>query len=266
MAHKYNKLANTRILVFGGSAGIGYAVAEGSLASHTAVIITASSDTKLEASTSQLRADFPGAEVSGYVCSLSSLDDLEVNILNVLKQAGKVDHVVYTAGDSHVPTPIAEMTIAHALDAMRIRYFGALMLAKHLPEYLTSKTCACSLTVTTSFAVDRATGGWPAEQSTTMAIKGLMETLAIDLRPIRVNAVGPGVVLTKTFEGYLKPEELEALVERQANGGTLTGEVARPEGIAEAYLWVMRDRGVTGTQVFSDSGAKFVDTGLRGAG
>ena len=75
------------------------------------------------------------------------------------------------------------------------------MLAKHLLKYLTSWTCACSLTLTNSFAAARATGGWPAEQSWTMAIRGLAETLAVDLAPIRVNVVGPGVVQTDIFDG-----------------------------------------------------------------
>jgi NAD(P)-dependent dehydrogenase (short-subunit alcohol dehydrogenase family) len=122
------------------------------------------------------------------------------------------------------------------------------MLAKHLPKYLTSRT------FTNSFAAARATGGWPAEQSWTMAIRGLAETLAVDLAPIRVNVVGPGVVQTEIFDG-LGDEGKEALWKVQREGGTLTEEVAQPESCAEAYLWLMRDRSAMGAQVYSHAGA-----------
>ena len=262
MAHKYNKLAGYRILIIGGSSGIGYAVAEGSLASQASVIITSSSASNLSNKMTQLRSDFPSGDVSGYNCDLSSFDSLEDNLKQLLHQAGPIDHVVFTAGDAHKRTPISDMTIERALDAGKIRFFAPLMLAKHLPRHLTSNTCACSLILTNSFAAARATGTWPAEQSFTMAIQGLAETLAIDLKPIRVNVVGPGVVKTKTFDGYLNDNEKSSLFEHQKNGGTLTGEMAEPEGIAEAYLWLMRDRGATGSQVYSDSGAKFVTPGV----
>ena len=266
MARKYEKLRGTRVLVFGGSGGIGYAVAEGSLASHATVFITASRESSLSTAIKELKSSFPSGPVGGFECDLSNFDTLERNIVNVLEQVGKVDHIVYAAGDAHQRVSISEMTINHALDAGRVRFFGPLLLAKHLQRSFTSQSPSCSITLTNSFAVERATGGWPADQSFTMAIRGLMETLALDLRPIRVNAVGPGVVKTKTFDGYLDEKEKTELFEHQARGGTLTGEMGEPSGIAEAYLWLMRDRGATGVQAYSDSGGRFVDAGVKGAG
>jgi NAD(P)-dependent dehydrogenase (short-subunit alcohol dehydrogenase family) len=204
MAHKYNKLANTRILVIGHSSGIGFCVAEGSLVYQASVVITSSSEAKL----SQLRSSFPSAasNISGHVCNLSSFDTLEKNLECLLQQAGPFDHVVFTAGDAHNKIPVESMTLDHALGYGKTRFFAPLMLAKHLPKYLTSRTCACSLTLTNSFAAARATGGWPAEQSWAMAIRGLAETLAVDLAPIRVNVVGPGVVHTEILMGWATRE------------------------------------------------------------
>jgi NAD(P)-dependent dehydrogenase (short-subunit alcohol dehydrogenase family) len=206
MAHKYNKLADTRILIIGGSSGIGFCV--GSLVYQASVAITSSSEAKLSTKLSQLRSSFPSAasNISGHVCNLSSFDTLEKNLECLLQQAGPFDHVVFTAGDAHNKTPIESMSLDPTLACGKIRFFAPLILAKHLPKYLTSRTCACSLTLTNSFAAARATGGWPAEQSWTMAIRGLAETLAVDLAPIRVNVVGPGVVHTEILMGWATRE------------------------------------------------------------
>lgn len=261
MAQKFEKLANARILIIGGSSGIGYAVAEGSLASRGSVIITSSNEAKLSAKITELKNSFPCGDITGFICDLSSFDTLEANLVKLLQQVGKVDHVVFTAGDAHNKTAIADMTIQHVLEAGKVRFFAPLMLAKHLQPHFTSRTRACSLTLTNSFAAARATGGWPAEASFTVAIRGLAESLAVDFRPVRVNVVGPGVVDTPIF-GSLSEEQRAGLFERQAGEGTLTGALALPEETAEAYLWLMRDRSATGQQVYSDSGASFVTTGV----
>lgn len=102
----------------------------------------------------------------------------------------------------------------------------------------------------------------PAEQSLTMAIRGLAESLASNLKPIRVNVVGPGIVKTKTFDGYMNDNEKSSLFEHQKDGGTLTGEIAELERVTEACLWLTRDRRATGAQIYSDSGASFVNPGV----
>jgi NAD(P)-dependent dehydrogenase (short-subunit alcohol dehydrogenase family) len=117
MAHKYNKLANTRILIIGGSSGIGFYVAKGPLVYQAFAVITSSSEAKLSTKLSQLRSSFPSAasNISGHVCNLSSFDTLEKNLECLLQQAGPFDHVVFTAGDAHNKTPIESMTLDHAL-------------------------------------------------------------------------------------------------------------------------------------------------------
>lgn len=120
MEHKYNKLANTHIFIIGGSSGIGFCVAEGSLVCQASVVIISSSEAKL----SQLRSSFPSAasNISGHVCDLSSFDRLEKNLECLLQQAGPFDYVVFTAGNAHNKTSIESMTLDHALVCGKIAF------------------------------------------------------------------------------------------------------------------------------------------------
>ncbi len=88
------------------------------------------------------------------------------------------------------------------------------------------------------------------------AIEGLTRGLAIDLKPIRVNVVSPGPVLTELFDG-IAPNRREAALEGMRKG-TVLGKLGRPEDIAEAYLYAMRDGFCTEQVLGSDGGRLLV--------
>ena len=79
-----------------------------------------------------------------------------------------------------------------------------------------------------------------------------MRNLALDLAPIRVNLVSPGVVLTPLWDGMPK-ERVENLVE-STKGKCTTGAVGKPEDVAESYLYVMRDWNVSGSVIDTNGG------------
>ncbi|KAF8172013.1 hypothetical protein K438DRAFT_1852080, partial [Mycena galopus ATCC 62051] len=134
MAHP-NFLLNSRILVIGGSSGLGFGVASASLSSGSKVHITSSTAEKLSAKITQLQSLYPNAHVSGSTVELSSTETLEVNLKAVLDGAvketgGPLDHIVYTAGDPVKNTPLAEMTAEMALSSLTVRYLGPLLVGK----------------------------------------------------------------------------------------------------------------------------------------
>ena len=79
-----------------------------------------------------------------------------------------------------------------------------------------------------------------------------MRGLAVDLAPIRINLVSPGVVDTE-FYNYFAGEGLEEMM-KYFRSETLVGMVGRPEDVAEAYVYAMRDGFVTGSVITSDGG------------
>lgn len=84
------------------------------------------------------------------------------------------------------------------------------------------------------------------------AIEGMARGLAVDLAPIRVNMVSPGAVLTEIF-GTLETDNLDKMIE-MFRSRTLTGEIGKPEDVAEAYLYAMKDRFLTGGFIGSNGG------------
>lgn len=96
--------------------------------------------------------------------------------------------------------------------------------------------------------------GWGAVGAYAGALQGLVRNLALEMAPVRVNLVSPGAVETELWGR----EEGLAGVREEVAGKALTGRMGRPQDVAEAYLYVMRDWNVTGSVVRTDGGAVIV--------
>ncbi|KAK7742414.1 hypothetical protein SLS62_010722 [Diatrype stigma] len=268
---KYNKLAGKNILVVGGTTGIGFCVAEGCI-EHGArrVTITGASAASASRAVERLRAAYPSApadSIAGHACDLSSShsSDAEANAERVLRQATangteKLDHIAFLAGDaSGGATPIAELDARAALPPLlAVRVYGALAFAKLAPRYV-EMSAASSLALTAGALPDKPLAGRSAVAGVGGAIVALGRSLAVDLAPVRVNVVSPGLVHTERFERMfpVDAEGLEGFL-GMAKNNTLVKEVGRPEDTAEAYLYVMKDRFTTGEHIRSNGGVLLV--------
>jgi NAD(P)-dependent dehydrogenase (short-subunit alcohol dehydrogenase family) len=85
------------------------------------------------------------------------------------------------------------------------------------------------------------------------AIEGLTRGLAVELAPIRVNAVRPGVIRTPRWNRIPEPQR-EALFTTLAER-TLTKTVGEPGQIAATHLYLMENSFVTGTVLTVDGGS-----------
>lgn len=79
----------------------------------------------------------------------------------------------------------------------------------------------------------------------------MVRNLALDLKPIRVNGIGPGVVDTELWR--MPKEEKEKLL-NQASGRMATGRPGEPQDVAETYLAVLKDWNMSGSMIRSDGG------------
>ncbi|KAJ7203407.1 short-chain dehydrogenase [Mycena haematopus] len=246
MAHP-NFLLNSRILVIGGSSGIGFAVASGALASRSRVHITSLTPQKLATKITHLQSLYPGAHISGSAVDLSNVDTLEEDLQSVLADAvtqteGPLDHIVFTAGDLPERLPLAETTASTALALFTVRYLGSL-----LPGTIPASRSVI-VTLTSGVGAHRPRPGTSAMIPVASAVEALSRGLAVDLAPIRVNVVVPGVVHT---------ELMERMTGRNVDvfkPGTLTKALGTPEGAAEAYLFCMRSALATGQGFIVDNG------------
>ena len=87
-------------------------------------------------------------------------------------------------------------------------------------------------------------------------MEGLMRGLAVDLKPLRVNVVSPGAVETELFSAI--PQDTRDRVLDFYRSTSTTGTVGTPQDLAEAYLYVMKDRFITGSVVESNGGRLLV--------
>lgn len=83
-------------------------------------------------------------------------------------------------------------------------------------------------------------------------LEGLTRGMALDLKPRRVNLVSPGAVPTEAWDRFSQEGKQATMDAWRAN--TLVGELGTPEDVAEAYLYLMKDRFVTGTVISTDGG------------
>lgn len=134
-----SKLLNAKVLILGGTSGMGFAVAEGSLEFGARVVISSSSASKLDNALNRLRTAYPSSadKISGYTCDLSKPEQLEGNIKALLEKAGGgIDHVVFTAGDRLSVQPLDTFTPEVMSKAMTVRVTAPMVLAKVVGPYL----------------------------------------------------------------------------------------------------------------------------------
>lgn len=230
-----SKLTSTRILVIGGSSGIGFCVAEACLEFGATVIIASSNQSKIDSSVEKFLKTYPSAKgrISGYACDLST-PRLEANIQRLFEQCGdKLDHVVFTAGDKLAITKLEDASFEYIQSAGLVRFTAPLLVAKHAMKNINPGP-ASSITLTTGSVSERPNKDWSIVGSYATGLHGMMRGLALDLAPIRVNLISPGAVMTPLWDG-LTPEQVDGFTKLVKDKCT-TGEIGKPEDVAESYL------------------------------
>jgi NAD(P)-dependent dehydrogenase (short-subunit alcohol dehydrogenase family) len=232
-------LERQRIVVIGGSAGIGYAVAECAIAEGAHVVIGSSNQANVDAAVKRL-----GQAATGAVVDVGD----EASVEAFFRGVGAFDHLVFTAGDwgpSLMSGPVAKMDFDAAAGGMKIRFWGALMAVKHAQAQISAHG---SITLTDGVLAHRPQKGGPLTTAIAGAIEHLTRGLAADLAPIRVNAVCPGMVLTDRWS-KAPAEFIKQATERQ-----LLPRAAEPNEVAQAYLYLMRGGYTTGQVLIVDGG------------
>lgn len=262
MTPKYvSKLQGQRVLILGGTSGIGFCVAEAAIEHGATVIIAGSKQSKLDSKLAELEESYPDAKgrILGKTCDLSNLQDQESNILALLdfateNKSKKLDHIVNTTGDGLNNPPFTELTVDTIYKAQTVRIIAPLMLAKHAETYL-HKSPSSSIIFTGGAGILKPAPGWTLMPIIGGMLNSLVLSLAVNIAPIRVNIVSPGQVLTELWGGGQKlSEEKAAAVAESNKGRVLTGQIGKPEDLAEAYLQLMKNHFITGQNILSDGG------------
>lgn len=252
MASKYQKLQNKHVVVFGGTSGIGFAVAEGALASGAQVTISSSNQSRVDEAVKRLKTDFPNSTIAGHATDLSK-PTVEQDIEALFAKVGQVDHIVMTAGDKVAVQAVPDITYEKIIAAGQVRFIAPLLVAKVGSRHLSPGPYS-SITFTTGGVSQKPFPGWELPAGFAAGLHGAARALALDLAPIRVNVVAPGPVMSEFWDANFD-EQTRVALGKEVAAKYPTGRIAEPEDVAEAYLFVLKDPSVTGTVVNSNSGA-----------
>jgi NAD(P)-dependent dehydrogenase (short-subunit alcohol dehydrogenase family) len=238
------RLEGQRVIVLGGSSGIGHAVAQQAVAEGASVLIGSSHEGRVQSVASALGGNTQGRQVD--------LSD-EHSIQTFFDAAGTFDHLVYTAGDTLRLAELSSADLSAARKAFDIRYWGALAAVKHGSPHMEK---GGSIVLTSGIAALRPRKGWAFGASVCGAMEALTRTLAVELAPLRVNAVSPGLIATDLWRN-MSEEDPEAMYE-QAGKRLPVGRVGEAQDVAAAYLFAMESGFATGQTYVVDGGAVLV--------
>ncbi|WP_378143970.1 SDR family oxidoreductase [Cnuibacter sp. UC19_7] len=112
-----------------------------------------------------------------------------------------------------------------------------------------------SITLFSGVAADRPGPGTVAVTAVNAAIEGLSRSLAVELAPVRVNAVSPGVVDT---EGWAHLGDGAADFFEETGRSLPAGRVGRPADIGSTVLHLIDNGYTTASTVHVDGGARLV--------
>ncbi|KIV77375.1 hypothetical protein PV11_09173 [Exophiala sideris] len=252
-----SKLVGQRVLLVGGTGGVGVGVAQALIEHGAIVILSSSREHKVKDVCAALVQDYPEAKdrISGYACDLAS-PSVEANIEELFKRVGEVSHIVYMAGDRLPMVPLEDVTLEKWQKCNQVRTIASILVAKIGIKYM-KKDRHSSITLTGgSISEKPIAGGWSMLALIGAGLNGLARQLAFDLAPIRVNAVAPGVIETDLWQGM--GEEGKKAFFEDHESKIPTGKVGQPEDLAEAYLYCLKDLNATGIVVHSNSGTFLV--------
>src|SRR5882672_7913666 len=231
-------LAGKKVVVVGGSSGIGLATAELARREGADVIVAARNIDRLDEVAARLNAIAIPADVTS-----------DESVAGLFRNCGPVDHVVVTAAQLRTG-PFKTVSMEDVRATMESKFWGAWRVAKSAEI-----RPGGSLTLVSGFLSIR-----PRPNSAIIgAANGALESLAraralaLELAPVRVNAVSPGIIDTPIRAAM--PEEARRDMLAKAAASLPVGRVGVGEDIARQILSFMANGFATGSTVYIDGGA-----------
>jgi NAD(P)-dependent dehydrogenase (short-subunit alcohol dehydrogenase family) len=229
-------LAGKKVVVVGGSSGIGLSTAELAKQQGAEIVIASRNVERLNAVAGRLGATAVAADVTS-----------DESIESLFRKCGPVDHVVVTAAQLRTG-PFKTVAMEDVRATMEGKFWGAWRVARSAEirpgGSLTLVSGYLSIRPRPSAAIVGAANG---------ALESLARSLALELAPVRVNAISPGIIDTPIRAAM--PEEARRDMLAKAAAALPVGRVGTGEDIARQILAFMTIGFMTGSIVYLDGGA-----------
>ena len=237
------QLANKKIVIVGASSGIGRALASIVSAQGAIVYLVSRSKEKLQ----QVKDSLPG---EAHVLSMDMLDDASVN--STFEAIGAFDFLTFTAvaDETKLMAPIKSMSNTVAQRGME-KFWGTFNVARAAANHINQQG---AMVFTSSMAIYHPSkNGASMMNAASAAVAVFSKALALEIAPVRVNVVAPGVVAT----GVWTDAQLQSN-EQWAKDTLPVGHLGTAQELAHVYLSLLTNPYMTGSVVTADGGLALV--------
>jgi NAD(P)-dependent dehydrogenase (short-subunit alcohol dehydrogenase family) len=233
------QLKGKTVVVVGGSSGIGYSTAELAKAEGAEVIVASHNAERLNAAAEKLAAKAIATDVTS--------DD---SVAKLFAATGAVDHVVVTAARLRTG-PFKTVSMDDVRSTMESKFWGAWRVARSA-QFRPGGT----LTLVSGFLSIRPRPNAAITSSVNGALESLTRALAVDLSPVRVNCVSPGLIDTPIRAAM--PEAARRDLLAKAAAALPVGRIGLAEDVARPILAFMTNSFATGSVVYIDGGGLLI--------
>ena len=234
-----SNLENKRIVIIGGSSGIGFAIAKLAINEKSQVIISSRSKENL----------LNAKKLLNNAVEIKTIDMRnEEELKKFFREIGKFDHLQISA--SEVKTgPFLEIPTETAQASFESKFWGPYMAVKHAIPYLNEEG---SVTLFSGAMGQRPVHGTVISASISCAVEGLSRALSVELAPIRVNCISPGLTQTELYNKWDEEKTNHFFADRCKK--LIIKRPAKPEEIAESAIHLMKNSYTTGSVLYIDGG------------
>ncbi len=235
-------LSGAHVVVIGGSSGLGLCAAECAQAAGATLTLIARTPTRLDAATRKL---------GNVRCAIADISD-RTSLESAFLPMDRVDHLVITAGSIRAGR-LVDTDPDQLIADVKERLIGPLYAIKAALPLMTPNS---SIVLTGGQYSDRPAEGAAIVSASVRGVEALARSLALELKPIRVNVIAPGLIDTPLFDG-LGAEGRAALF--QASAARLpVGRTGHPEEIGQAITFLLGAGYITGEVLHVDGGGRYV--------
>jgi NAD(P)-dependent dehydrogenase (short-subunit alcohol dehydrogenase family) len=232
-------------VIIGGTSGIGLATARRLAgAGHTVTIAGRDAD-RLKTALNGLGKS-TGA-VTGHVVDATDPAALDT----LFATTGPIDHVVVTVTAGGAVGPITDLAVDHLRRAVDGKLLADVNVIKAAQPYLAADGSITLLSAASAQAAMPGTAGLAAVNG---AIERMVPVLAVELAPVRVNAVSPGVIDTAWWDWLSAQARAEAFASYCM--ATPAGRIGQPDDVADAIAFLIGNTYATGIVLPLDGGLR----------
>jgi NAD(P)-dependent dehydrogenase (short-subunit alcohol dehydrogenase family) len=232
-------LTGKKVIIIGGSSGIGLGIAQACLEKGAKLIIASRNADKLARSRIEL-----GKEVQTQQMDISKPEQIKT----FFKKIGKFDHVV-TPGATVSWGALGTISEQDEHNSFQSKFWGQYYVAKYGFSNISPNG---SIVLFAGNWSQRPMAGAAIPGSINGAIESLGKALAVELAPVRVNVISPGIIDTPLF-GNMPEAERKSFFKKNAMRLPVK-KIGNPADVAMTAIYLMANHYTTGSTLYVDGG------------